>query len=252
MALHFIAILSHYKSGARIGWHYAAENNLDKEKIQEFYSIFKKCCGDIQIGIHKLSTDSLDWSSVANKDSFFKDVIVTKDVEHFVKMASTDKRLTAYDVAKYILAHLPCSHLKLQKLIYFSYTEFLTRTGEKLFDDKIVAFKYGPVVENVFFKFRHHGRNPIDYVEDDVFEISSSDIAVKPSFMKIYSSEHGLLALKCITEVLNKYKDFSASKLVDLTHVPDGPWSQVFRPGENREITDDLIIKSSNSSLLKI
>ncbi len=88
------------------------------------------------------------------KGFFFKDVIITSDEETFIELVSQDQELTAYDVAKFILSIIPSTHLKLQKLLYFAYAEFLLRTGERLFKEPILAFKYGPVVESVFINTR--------------------------------------------------------------------------------------------------
>jgi uncharacterized phage-associated protein len=243
MAFHFIAIVSHYAEGKRIGWHYADEEKLDKKIIHEFLAKVKKKCGDVQLGIHKLSTDSVSWDSVVQRDAFFKDVIITSDIETFIELVSQDQELTAYDVAKFILSVIPSSHLKLQKLLYFAYAEFLLRTGEKLFREPILAFKYGPVVESVFHKYKVHGSSIIDYKEDETVCIYPEELAVTPSFMKIASSEHGLIALDCLIDVFEKYGHLSAQELVYKTHRPGGPWDRVYKPGKNAVITDDVILQ---------
>lgn len=62
---------------------------------------------------------------------------------HFKK----DRKLKGIDVAKYILSKTPCTQLKLQKLVYLCFADYLCDTGKELFTDKIYAFKYGPVVD---------------------------------------------------------------------------------------------------------
>ncbi|OOR20908.1 MULTISPECIES: Panacea domain-containing protein [Bacillus cereus group] len=241
MAFHFIAVMSHYSDGRRIAWHYSDESKLDKEIIQGFLKRVRKKCGEVQLGIHKLATDSTTWDSVLQKDSFFKDVYKTRDVETFIEMIIQDQELSATDVSKFILSVLPSSHLKLQKLLYFSYAEFLLRTGAKLFKEPIVAFKYGPVVESVFHNYKVHGSTTIDYKEDETICYSTEDLAITPSFMKLVSSEHGIVALECILKTLNQYGEVSAGDLVEKTHQDGGPWDRVFKPGWNCEITDDVI-----------
>ncbi|MCY7542159.1 DUF4065 domain-containing protein [Bacillus safensis] len=241
MAYHFIAIISDFSGGRRIGWHYSSEERLDKDYISEFFETVKEKCGKVQFGIHKLSTDSTSWKSVTQKDSFFSDVAVTGDITSFIDVISRDKELTAYDVAKYVLSFKPCSHLKLQKLLYYIYAEFLLKTGEKLFKDPIVAFKYGPVVEEVFYKYKSNGKSIIDYQEDATIKIFTDDIVVTPSFMKVASSEYGIEAVQSIIKVLDKYGDYTPFRLVEMTHQEDGPWERAYEPGENCVITDDLI-----------
>lgn len=241
MAFHFIAIISDFSGGRRIGWHYSSEERLDKNYISEFFERVKEKCGKIQFGIHKLSTDSTSWNSVTEKDSFFDDVIVTEDITAFIDVISKDKELTAYDVAKFVLSLQPSSHLKLQKLLYYMYAEFLLKTGKKLFKEPIVAFKYGPVVEDIFSKYKVHGKSLIDYQEDANIKLLTDDLVVTPSFMKVLSSEHGLEAIECITSVLIKYGKYAPFRLVDKTHQEGGPWQRAYEPGQNCVITDELI-----------
>ncbi len=243
MAFHFIAIVSDYTQGLRIGWHYSSEEKLDKNYINQFLSQVKKKCGDAKLAVHKLSTDSKSWSSVVEKDTFFKDIFITKDAEEFVSLVTKDQQLSAYDVAKFILSIHPTSHLKLQKLLYYVYTEFLLRTGEKLFKEPIVAYKYGPVIEDVFQRYKSNGSSVIDYGEDATITYSTDDVAVTPSFMKMASSEHGITALDCVLAALDKYEDFNAGQLVDRTHQPGGPWDRVYQEGKNAEVSDDLILQ---------
>lgn len=241
VAFHFIAIMSHYHKGYRVGWHYSEYGRIDKEKINTFFSKVKRKCGDVRFGIHKLSTNSLSWDSVVEKDKFFEDVTVTDDLDSFVEYVSSDQELSAIDVAKFLLTVIPSSHLKIQKLLYYCYAEFLERTGQKLFKEPIVAFKYGPVVESVFKKFTSHGSCVIDYEEDENFIITTEKLAATPSFIKIAYSEYGLVALDCIIDILNKYGDMEPFDLVERTHKPDGPWERVYKPGKNSILTDDLI-----------
>ncbi|MFP3509835.1 DUF4065 domain-containing protein [Peribacillus sp. SIMBA_075] len=240
-AFHFIAIMSSYHQGMRVGWHYSTEDKLDKEIINHFFAKVKKACGEVHFGLHKLSTSSTAWESVTEKDEFFADVAVTDDVDTFVNYVANDQTLSANDVAKFILTVFPSSHLKLQKLLYYCYSEFLTRTGEKLFHEPIVAYKYGPVVESVFKKFKIHGSSIIDYKEDEKFIIDTKDTAATPSFIKIANSEHGATALKCIVDVLVEYGEADPFDLVDKTHQEGGPWHRIYKPGQNCEITDTLI-----------
>lgn len=243
MASHIIAIVSDYTSGVRIGWHYAEELKLNKKTILEFTNKVKEKCGDVQLALHKLSTDSTSWSSVVEKDAFFDDVVISHDAEEFISLISKDQKLTAYDVAKFILSVSPTSHLRLQKLLYYTYSRFLLKTGEKLFPDPIVAYKYGPVIESVFHKFRVHGSSQIDFKEDETMCLSTDERAITPSFMKVISSEHGTEAVDIILDVLQDFSNYSANDLVTLTHLDEGPWDRIYRPGRNSLIQDDIITR---------
>src|SRR5690348_2726800 len=53
------------------------------------------------------------------------------------------------------------SPLKLQKLLYFGHGWHLAITGEPLLSERIRAWKYGPVVESIYYQFRRFGNRPI-------------------------------------------------------------------------------------------
>ena len=57
----------------------------------------------------------------------------------------------------------PVNPMKLQKLLYFSYGWYLALTdaNDRLFDAKIQAWKYGPVVENIYHDVKQYGNYPI-------------------------------------------------------------------------------------------
>ncbi len=242
MAFHFIAIASSYSKGQRIGWHYTSEERLDLDVIKNFMKSIEEQCGSPQLAIHKLSTDSLEFSSVVEKDKFFEDVVVTKDVGSFTELIKADKTLSVSDVAKFLLTVCPMSHLKLQKVLYYVYADFLIKTGKKLFKEELVAFKYGPVIEEIYQKYRVHKSSVIEEKEDDVFYIHTG-ISTTVSFMKIVSSENGLIAMTSIIETMSKYMGCSASELVTKTHRKLGPWDRVYREYQNRTITDEVILK---------
>ena len=71
---------------------------------------------------------------------------------------------TASEVAKWFLAYNRdvlaeeggeyISNLKLQKLLYYAQGSFLAVTDSPLFDDPIVAWQHGPVVESVYHEYK--------------------------------------------------------------------------------------------------
>lgn len=241
MYKHFIAIASLYTKGIRVAFHYSSEK-IDPVVVQGFLSNLKKKHGDVKLGIHKIVTDSPEWESVIESDSYFKGVIVVKNQEEFVKFITAEQKLSAIDIAKYILTLSPMSPLKLQKLLYFSYEKFLILTGEQLFKDPIYAWKHGPVVESVYDVFKGYGSQKIPYEEDDSIIINSSELSVSPSFMRILTSEHGSTTIDVIHDILFKYHELTAWQLVDLTHEEGKPWHKVYKQGINKVITDEVIL----------
>ncbi|EOD87865.1 hypothetical protein UCY_01452 [Enterococcus faecalis EnGen0252] len=242
MAYHFIAIANYYTGGFRIGWHYASNDNLDKAVIQDFLSESNKRFSNSEYGVHKLLTNSISWDSVVEKDSFFKDVIVIEEKEAFFDMLESDKKIDVMDIAKFFLSFGSLTNLKLQKLIYFSYATHLVRTGKKLFDEPIVAFKYGPVVKDVYHIYKDFGRESIN-IEDDGPKFHISEFSIPVSLAKIALNESSSEILLTLTEVIESYWDKTASKLVNISHVAGGPWDHAYKDGKHDVIITDELIK---------
>jgi uncharacterized phage-associated protein len=131
---------------------------------------------------------------------------------------------SALDVAKYFISFNTggedddISNMKLQKLLYFAQGHSLARFGEPLFRDPIEAWEHGPVVRDVYVKYRGYGNRPIMPEPGDT----------RPDF-----GEDG----NCLLwNVLCEYGQFSASKLRDMTHEQGRAWDRVYREGEKRVV----------------
>jgi uncharacterized phage-associated protein len=124
---------------------------------------------------------------------------------------------TAENVAKYLIylasqafvgdnkEREGITNLKLQKVLYFAQAYYLSKVGKPLFSDAIEAWEYGPVVPDVYRKFKSNGSNPI-ICEDDKSSLSIDD---KETLRKVWGTFGG----------------YSASKLVDITHAHT-PWKE--------------------------
>lgn len=116
-------------------------------------------------------------------------------------------KVTAFDVAKYILASHGASMttMKLQKLVYYSQAWHLAWTGRPLFDEQVEAWANGPVTRALF---AHH---------KGMYFISASQL-------KVGSAENLDERQSAIVDtVLETYASMSAMQLSMLTHAED-PW----------------------------
>ena len=108
--------------------------------------------------------------------------------------------------------------LKVQKLLYYSQGFNKIINKELLFKEKIMAWPYGPVVENVFTALKQFGSQGIS----TKFKIEE----------KIDSNIEKVLNL-----VYEKLGQFSAYRLVELTH-NETPWKTT---AQSKEIKVGLI-----------
>lgn len=224
MVTHFIFMSSSYSLGTRIAQDYiVTDESIQKILEQNLDKILKECGKDVSISTHMIQAEDETWDSVCRADHFFKDVKVENNIDEFIKLIKKDRQLQGIDVAKYILSKIKCTQLKLQKLVYFCFADYLCDTGKELFTDKIYAFKYGPVVDSVWKKYKDYGYEDIDNENED---IDNEGITEMPAKSRILFAEDGVEKISSIERTLKKYGELTAAELVRLTHQDDTPWSK--------------------------
>lgn len=151
----------------------------------------------------------------------------------------------AIDVARYIVNYTNAcgdtiTNLKLQKLLYFVQGCFLILREKPCFKDKIEAWDFGPVVPNVYYKFREYGSNSIPtvtkifvYNKNNLFGVRS-----KSYDDSIISRRDKLL----INEVVDVFRETSATTLVKITH-DQSPWKSTYKSEEKHNIITQEQIK---------
>lgn len=101
------------------------------------------------------------------------------------------------------------TNLKLNKLLYFAQGAYLARTGHPLFDTVFEAWQYGPVVPEIYNKYKSCGKMPIQANDKD-FDKSN------------FSDEE----FETLMDTMREFGKYTGSMLVSLTHKPDTPWSK--------------------------
>lgn len=104
------------------------------------------------------------------------------------------------------------SNLKLQKLCYYAagvIAAVRQDDARPLFADPIEAWQHGPVIPNLYHKFKDYGSNGIPPIQNcDFSEIEDRDRAV-------------------LDDVYNYYGQYSAWKLRNMTH-EEAPWLDAY------------------------
>jgi uncharacterized phage-associated protein len=113
------------------------------------------------------------------------------------------------------------SNLKLQKLLYYLQGFFIAIYDRKLFDEEIIAWQYGPVVQEAYYYFKDFGNKAIEIDTDRTIDLDSKEIEL-------------------FNEVLEEYGQYSAVKLMHMTH-EESPWKIAFNKGPNSIISYELL-----------
>lgn len=105
------------------------------------------------------------------------------------------------------------THLKLQKILYFAQAAYLSLYDKELFIEDFQAWKYGPVIENLYHVYKDYN-NGVLPVPDGY----TPDLDEKK---KVF--------LDGIWELFAKY---SVGELINITH-NHSPWKEAFDKGNN-------------------
>jgi uncharacterized phage-associated protein len=90
--------------------------------------------------------------------------------------------------------------LKLQKLLYYAEGLSLALRAKSLFSEPILAWRYGPVVRDVYKEYEYAGRNSIPCIADiDESNIPEDEFNIIKTAMQFYGG-------------------YSAERLVQMTH----------------------------------
>lgn len=135
---------------------------------------------------------------------------------------------SALDISKYIVTKCTndskaITNLQLQKILYYIQREYL-KSDSRAFDDPIEAWKFGPVVREVYYYFCGYGAMPI---------VANYDFMPAPKDRGVIDS------IVCAKRELDPWH------LVEDTHKPDKAWALTFKDGDGdkRIIDIDLIRK---------
>lgn len=111
--------------------------------------------------------------------------------------------------------------MQLIKLVYLAHGWMLALYSRPLIDEDIEAWRYGPVIPNLYHAIKHYKSNP-------VHEISGQDEEIDDD------------ALNVITQVYNKYGYLNGIKLSMVTHATNSPWERTWNNNKT-VISNDLI-----------
>ena len=114
------------------------------------------------------------------------------------------------------------THLKLQKLLYFSYVYALINWNKKLWNNNFERWDNGPVLSIIYNKYKKYKREEIPTFNENI-KINNLTNTQK-------------LELDCLLMELNN--TYSTNKLVDLSH--DFIWEKLIK---NEKYSDEEIIK---------
>ena len=175
--------------------------------------------------LHKILTGQ-SIPSIHNVMAILGAIGLQFSVQQVKKVIGNDVPVNVLDVAEYINNRISrdSTVMKLQKLVYYSQVEFLTKYKKPLFVEKIEAWTAGPVVRELFNK--HKGKK---YTTNLTFG-NQNNLSIEQQ--------------SCINWALEKFGGLDGDTLSHLTHIED-PWKNARSGIDSGEYCDKEITINS-------
>ena len=121
------------------------------------------------------------------------------------------------------------THLQIQKLLYFSCGYYLAEYDESMIQHEFEAWKYGPVLPQLYSVLKNYGDNPI------------TRLTIHHEDNKPYLYRKGSI-FKAVDITMKNFANSTTWDLVEITHDDNGPWDQTKKKyGNKAKISNELI-----------
>lgn len=146
MFIHNVFIANSFKKGDRFAYDIVIPaEDMDKEindseTLRSFLmNVYDQIGSDTTITTHVIPTNSEDWQSVVERDTFFSDIKIIKSEKNFIKNLSYNSNLTYRDIVYFVLTLTKSSNLSssmVGQLVESIGQSYYEKFNEKLYEGK--------------------------------------------------------------------------------------------------------------------
>lgn len=244
MFTHFILTATSYAKHRRIALDTIIPDSDQMPDLSMIEEVRSRNIHHLPTSFHMKSVDGATVEKLIETDPYFDGVYFCESPDEFISYLEMDMHVSSLEIGKYILSIMDCSKLKLQKLVYLAYAEYLAKTGNKLFEDKIFAFQYGPVCEDLYAATRQNGKEWLRKILIPDFDEKSQLVYE----CRLARAEDGNTKTEVILDVIEKYGELSPERLVNVTHRPGSPWDHCYQAEKSWISIPDALIQEYHST----
>lgn len=151
-------------------------------------------------------------------------------------MKGVDDMITALNVGNSILKralaeNIDITPMKLQKMVYFVYRDYLKTTNKSLFEERFETWKYGPVLPSIYNEFKGFGSNSIKRfaTERDGKTVLIVNEQASPIFKRV------------LDNVWDICKAYDGIYLSSITHKEGSAWRKAVEKRSQYLLDEDII-----------
>jgi len=130
--------------------------------------------------------------------------------------------------------NIPITPMKLQRLLYFIYRDYLIETDQSLFSERFEAWKYGPTLSSIYDYFHQYKSNAITHYYKPLYQVNEK---TNPIFSKVLYS------------IWNTYKFYDGITLAKLTQKQGTAWYKAWINHKTFLEDEDIRKEKYNESL---
>lgn len=134
-------------------------------------------------------------------------------------MCYSAKAVANFFIRKSLEDHKPLTHLQLQKMVFFAHAVYFKEYHKPLIADPVFAWKYGPVIQDLYLELKDYGDSPIT---KSISGISLDGEEVLISTPEINKKDTKVL--KFLTSAYNSLHSMTGGRLCAISHAKGGAW----------------------------
>lgn len=126
--------------------------------------------------------------------------------------------------------------LKIQKLVYFAHGWNLAIYDKPLISEPVEAWRFGPVISDLYQAFKHYGNEPITAKAEKYDFTRAPYRRFAPEI-----PETDMATRMLVKKVWDAHKVYTGIQLSNVTHQPGTPWANTWGKKNTSYIPDEEI-----------
>ena len=137
--------------------------------------------------------------------------------------------------------------MKLIKLVYIAYGWNLAINEERLFEEKIEAWRYGPVIPSIYREYKRFGSNqiPKNHFSAEI-DLGTGEVLSVPVV-----NNDDINTKQLLDAVWQCYQNKTGVNLSNITHEIGSAWDIAWREKPNTTLDNDIIKRRSQKAVEK-
>ncbi len=120
------------------------------------------------------------------------------------------------------------TQIEIQKIVYFVHGWYLAYKHAPLIGEFFEPWKYGPVVRSLYDSFKRFGSDAITSKATTWQTDPEGNIVERTPSIKSNDPQEDSYVRSLTRSVWDKYGTLAPFRLVEVTHIPNGPWALAY------------------------